>query len=144
MTFEKEARWKQLEALGATREIPTPDGEARMSAVVLQLAEPLMKKHATDLKRAKTILMLTVIAWNHSQVPPDKRALFENEWIDALGVANGTAEDRAFVSNILSSIASRRERDFPDLNNIIVDHEVVISGDSLTLNVTSAPLPKLT
>ena len=38
MTNQDETRWERLAALGVKREIPTPEGEAKMSAVVLQLA----------------------------------------------------------------------------------------------------------
>ena len=40
----KRRRWSDWRA-GVKREIPTPEGEARMSAVILQLAEPLLKQH---------------------------------------------------------------------------------------------------
>ena len=45
MAINDEERRKRLAALGAKAEIPTPEGEAKMSAVILQLAEPLMKQH---------------------------------------------------------------------------------------------------
>ena len=42
MPSKDENRWERLAALGVKREMPTPEGEAKMSAVVLQLADPLM------------------------------------------------------------------------------------------------------
>jgi hypothetical protein len=40
-------------------------------------------------------------------------------------------------------IAERRQKLFPDLRKIIVDYQVQIGGGRLTLNVSSAPIPKL-
>ena len=124
MSSKAKERWKRLEALGAKGEIPTPEGEAKMSAVITQLAGPLLKQHGTNAKRAETIISLTVAAWNKSMFPPDKQPIIEKELI-------------------MDTVAERREELFPDLRNVIVDHEVDISGDQLNLNVTSAPVPDI-
>ena len=46
MSSKAEERWQRLAAMGAKGEIPTPEGEARMSAVILEVAEPLLKQYA--------------------------------------------------------------------------------------------------
>jgi len=134
-------RWKRLEALGAKSEIPTPEGEAKMSAVITQLAEPLLKQHGTNAKRAKAIISLTIAAWNKSMLSPDKQPIIEKELIDCFIPKDGNAEDVGIVTHIMDSVADRREELFPDLRKIIVDYEVDISGGQLNLNVTSAPVP---
>ena len=55
MSSKAEERWKRLAAMGAKGEIPTPEGEARMSAVILEVAEPLIKQCAETPERAKTV-----------------------------------------------------------------------------------------
>ena len=45
MPIKDKERWERLAALGAKSEIETPEGEAKMSAVILQLAEHLIKQH---------------------------------------------------------------------------------------------------
>ena len=40
MSDKAKERWERLAALGVKREIPTPEGQAKMSAVILQLADP--------------------------------------------------------------------------------------------------------
>jgi hypothetical protein len=136
-------RWKRLEALGAKSEIPTPEGEAKMSAVINQLAEPLLKQHGTNAKRAEAIISLTVAAWNKSMFPPDKQPIIQKELIDCFIPKDGNAEDVGIVTHIMDIVADRREELFPDLRKIIVDYEVDISGDQLNLNVTSAPVPDI-
>jgi hypothetical protein len=136
-------RWKRLAALGVKREIPTPEGEAKMSAVILQLAEPLMKQHGKTAERAQAILMLTIAGWNKSMFPPDTQPLVEKDLIDAFVPKDGSAEAVGVAVEVMDIIAERRQKIFPDLRKIIVDYEVNIGGGRLTLAVSSAPIPDI-
>ena len=141
MPSRVEARQKRLAALGAKRVVDTPEDDARMSAVILQLAEPLFKKYGTTAERVETIITLTIASWNKLMFPVTKRAIVEKEIIDGFVPKDGSAEAVGMVVYIMETVAERRERLFPDLRKVIVDHDVEISGDSLNLNVTSAPIP---
>ena len=143
MSSKDTERWKRLAALGAKSEIPTPEGEARMSAVILEVAEPLIKRHGKTPERAKAVIMLVVAGWNKALLPPDKQPALEKEIIDSLVPVDGSAEAIAVAVDIMDTAAERREKLFPDLRKIIVDCEVEMSGGRLTLNVTSAPIPNL-
>ena len=143
MSQKDTERWKRLAALGAKSEIPTPEGEAKMSAVILQLAEPLMKKQGNTAEKAQAIIMLTIAGWNKSMFPPDKQPLIEKDLIDAFVPKDGSAEAVGVAVEVMDIIAERRQNLFPDLRKIIVDYEVEIRGGRLTLNVTSAPIPDL-
>jgi len=141
LSSKAKERWKRLEALGAKGEIPTPEGEAKMSAVITKLAEPLLKQHGTNAKRAEMIISLTVAAWNKSMFPLDKQPIIEKELIDCFVPKDGNAEGIGLVTQIMEAIAERREALFPDLRKVIVDYELDISGNRLNLNATSAPVP---
>ncbi len=141
MSSKAKERWERLKALGAKGEIPTPEGEAKMSAVITKLAEPLLKQHGTNAKRAETIISLTVAAWNKSMFPLDKQPIIEKELIDCFVPKDGSAESVGVITHIMDTVAERREALFPDLRKVIVDYELDISGDRLNLNVTSAPVP---
>jgi hypothetical protein len=143
MAINDEARKQRLAALGAKVEIPTPEGEAKMSAVILQLADPLMKKHGATPEQAKAIIMLTIGGWNKSMFPPDTQPLIEKDLIDAFVPKDGSAEAVGVAVEVMDIIAERRLKLFPDLRKIIVDYEVKIGGGRLTLHVTSAPIPDL-
>ena len=143
MPSKDEKRWERLAALGVKREMPTPEGEAKMSAVVLQLADPLMKQHGKTAERAQAILMLTIAGWNKSMFPPDKQPLIEKDLIDVFVPKDGSAEAVGVAVEVMDIIAERRQKLFPDLRKIIVDHEVTIAGGRLTLAVSSAPIPDL-
>jgi hypothetical protein len=141
MSSKGNERWRRLAALGAKREMPTPEGEAKMSAVILQIAEPLIKQYGKTEERAKAILMLTIAGWNKSFFPTDKQLIIEQELIDVLVPKDGNAESVGMVVRIMDFVADRRKALFPGLRKIIVDSEVEITGGRLTLNVSSAPIP---
>ena len=143
MPSTAQERWERLAALGVQREIPTPDGEAKMSAVVLQLAEPLLKQHGKTPQRAEALIMLTIAGWNKSMFPPDKQPLIEKDLIDSFVPRDGNAEDVGVAVQIMDLVLERRQQLFPDLRKIIVDYECSISGGHLTLEVRSAPIPDL-
>ena len=143
MPIKDEQRWKRLAALGTKSEIPTPEGEAKMSAVILQLADPLIKKYGNTAKRAESIIMLTIAGWNKSMFPPNKRSIVEKDLIDCFVPKDGSAEAIGVVVEVMDLVAERREKLFPDLQKVIVDYEVEIAGGRLTLNVSSARIPNL-
>jgi hypothetical protein len=112
-----------------------------MSAVILQIAEPLIKQHGKTEERAKSILMLTVAGWNKSVFPPDKQPIVEKELIDRFVPKGGSAEAVGVVVHIMDTVAEQREKLFPEVRRVIVDYEITISGGDLNLNVTSARVP---
>jgi len=63
--------------------------------------------------------------------------------IDSFVPKDGSAEAVGVALEIMDMMVERRERLVPDLRKIIVDYKCIISGDRLTLEVTSAPLPEL-
>ncbi len=143
MPNKDQKRWERLAALGVKREIPTPEGEAKMSAVILQLADPLIKQHGKTAKRAEAILMLTIAGWNKSMFPPDKQPLIEKDLIDAFVPKDGSAEAVGVAVEMMDFIAERRQEIFPDLRKIVVDYHLAIGGGRLTLHVSSAPIPNV-
>jgi hypothetical protein len=141
MPIKDQERWERLAALGVKSEIPTPEGEARMSAVIMQLAEPLLKQHGKTPQRAEAIIMLTIAGWNKSMFPPDKQPLIEKDLIDAFVPREGNAEDVGVAVQTMDLISERRQKLFPDLRKIVVDYELEIADGRLTLNISSAPIP---
>ena len=143
MPIKDKQRWKRLAALGAKREIPTPEGEAKMSAVILQLAGPLIRKYGKTAEQAEAVIMLTIAGWNKSIFPADKQPIVEKDLIDCFVPKDGSAEAVGVAIEVMDLVADQREKLFPDLQKIIVDYEAEIGGGRLTLNVTSASIPDL-
>jgi hypothetical protein len=133
----------RLKQLAGRRMVPTPEGQAKMSAIILQLAEPLLKHHGKTRERAEAIIMLAIAGWNKSMFPPDKVPLIEKDLIDCFVPKDGSAEAVGVALEFMEIVAGRRKKLFPDLHKIIVDYDLIISDGRLTLNVTSAPIPVL-
>lgn len=141
MQSKDKDRWERLAALGVKREIPTPPGEDKMSAVILQLADPLLKRHGKTEEQAKAIISLAIAGWNKSMFPLERQPAIESDLIDCFVPKDGSAEAVGVAIHLMDEVADRRAKLFPDLRKIIVDYEVIISGGNLTLNVSSAPIP---
>jgi hypothetical protein len=141
MPIKDKERWERLAALGAKSEIPTPEGEAKMSAVILQLADSMIKQHGKTAEQAEAIIMLTIAGWNKSMFPAEKQPIVEKDLIDCFVPKDGSAEAVGVAVEVMDFIAEQREKLFPDLRKIILDYEAEIGDGRLKLNVTSAPIP---
>ena len=119
MPINDKERWERLAALGAKSEIPTPEGEAKMSAVILQLAEPLIKQHGKTAERAEAIIMLTIAGWNKSMFPTNKQPIIEKDLIDCFVPRDGSAEAVGVAIEVMDLIAEQRKKLFPNLQKII-------------------------
>jgi hypothetical protein len=133
----------RLKKVAGLQMVPTPEDQARMSAIILQLAEPLLKQYGKASERAEALIMLVIAGWNKSMVPPDKLSLVEKDLIDGFVPKDGSAEAVGVALEVMELVADRRKKLFPDLRKIIVDYDLVISDGCLTLHVTSAPIPDL-
>lgn len=132
----------QDESQGIPREAPThSDEHPSMSAVILKLAEPLLKKYGTNPKRAESIIILSIAAWNKAMLPAGKQSGFEKDIIDAAVPLNGEAEAVAAAIEVMELIEDRRGQLFPDLRVVIANYDLQMSDGKLTLNVGSAPIP---
>ena len=141
MPIKDKERWERLAALGAKSEIATPEGEAKMSAVILQLADSLIKQHGKTAERAEAIIMLTIAGWNKSMFPAEKQPIIEKDLIDCFVPKDGSAEAVGLAVEVMDFVAEQREKLFPDLRKIILDYEAEFGDGRLKLDVTSAPIP---
>ena len=116
-----------------------PDG-VKMSEVILKLADPLLKKYGDDVNRMKTIISLTIIVWNKMMFPEDKQEKLQDEMIDHLTAINGDAEDVGMIVYLNDLITERKKKYFPDLKKIIISYDLSVSGDNISVNITSAPV----
>jgi hypothetical protein len=114
-----------------------------MSAVIVELAEPLLREHGKTAERAEAIIALTIAAWNKSMFPAEKQPVIEKDLIDCFVPKDGSAEAIGGALFVMETVEARRNKLFPDLRKVVVDYELDVSGGSLTLNVISAPIPAL-
>lgn len=112
-----------------------------MSAVILKVAEPLVRKYTNTPEQAKVVIELVIYGWNKSLFPLDKQAVVEKEILAQIASGGGNAEIVGAAVDIMNTAAKRRRKFFPDIRKIVVDYKVTISGDDFNLNVSSAPVP---
>ncbi len=132
------------------QEIPTegiefiepPDG-VKMSAVILKLAEPLLKQFDDNDKRTKAIISLTIFEWNRLMLPEGEREKFQDEMLDTLLPDGGDVDMIGSLLHISDLIADRKKKYFPDLKKWIVDYELILSDGDITLNISSALMEDL-
>jgi hypothetical protein len=101
------SRRERLAALGVKSEISTPDGEAKMSAVILQVVEPLLKQHGKTAERAKAIISLAIAGWNKSMFPVEQQPAIEADLIDCFVPKDGSAEAVGAAINVMDFVADR-------------------------------------
>jgi hypothetical protein len=117
----------------------SPDG-VKMSAVILKLAEPLLKKYGDIDKRIKTIISLTIFERNRLMLPESEREKFQDEMINTLLPPDEEAETVGSILYLSDLIAERQKKYFPDIKKIIVDYKLFVSDGNITLNISSAPI----
>jgi len=122
-----------------TKLIEPPDG-IQMSAVILKLAEPLLKKYGDNEKKVKTIISLTMIEWNKLLSQKEEQDNLEDSIINALVPSDGDAEDIGSLLYIKDLIAERKNKYFPDLKKIIVGYDLNVAYGNITLNISSMPI----
>ena len=115
--------------------------ELKASAVILTLAEPLLKRLGKNYKRQQAIIALTVAAWNLGMLPEKERAAAEKEVINMLVPPDGEAMDVAAIIELMEIVEERRREIFPNLRMIVADYDFQVSESGMTLNVGSAPIP---
>ena len=116
----------------------SPDG-VKMSEVILNLADPLLKQFGDNDKRIKTIISLTIFEWNRLMLPEDEREKFQNEMFDKLLPPGDDADMIGSILNINQLIAERQKKYFLDIKKIIFVYELIVADGNITLNISSAP-----
>src|SRR5262245_51720587 len=92
MQSHDKSRQERLAALGFKSEISTPPGEPKMSAVILQLVEPLLQQHGKTPERAKAIISVAVAGWNKSMFSVEHQPAVETDLIDCFVPKDGSAK----------------------------------------------------
>ena len=140
MAIKGKEWWQELVALEGKNVIPTPEDEAKMSEVILELADPLLDGDITNAKQVDFIIQLTIVAWNKGMFSADRQTALEKQIIDTLVPPNGDAEMVATVVEALDIVDERRKKLFPNLRRVVVSYDLHVSKGKIALNVAFAPL----
>ena len=136
--MSKKKRKKTQKGTHKQQPKPTQQGGMKISEAILRINEPLRNRYQEPHK-IETIIFLTVMAWNISLFKGEERTELQEKILEKLPQDFG-GEDVAILFDNLEMLIERKEKEFPDIREYIIDHQVSFSGNSFTLNVTAAPI----
>ncbi len=114
--------------------------QPRMSAVILELAEPLLKRYGNTPKLRQNVVTLTIAAWNKAVLPLNMQEGFDEKVLQTLGPIGDSKDGREVIAYTMNLIAEQRKKLYPHLRKYIVDFEIGEVEGRVSLNVASADL----
>ncbi len=119
--------------------IDPPDG-VKMSAVILKLADPLLKKYWNDDKKIEALIALVIFEWNKLMSPIEEQESIEDSILNAIVPPDGNAEDIGSLLYVSNLIAERKKQYFPQIKKFIAEYDLRVANGNITLNITSIPI----
>lgn len=117
---------------------PMPEGEMKMSWVILKLIKPYFLTCKGMESRLRMLIDLAVVAWNMGFLSREEQTMLQGKWIDTFPVSLD-AQDVASLFYMFETLLERQKTMFPDIKNIILAHIVRFRDGQLFLEVSSAP-----
>ncbi len=111
----------------------TAPGEIRMSEVIAEFAEPLLKQ-AHDEKTHEIAILMAVACWNLSLMPEDQH---EKEIMDLLPKISTSERDKKDAEDIVRLFLDRKRTLFLHIIKLVVSHDVQFINGQMRLNVVS-------
>ncbi len=136
--FKKQKKTKTQKAVTSNN---TKTPEIKVSEAVLDVCKPFLIRHKEP-RRMETIASIGVLAWNISFIPKEEQAHIQKKILDTLS-EKFSREDTAVLSDIIKMSIERKENIYPHIRMHIVNHELSFSNNTLTLDVTAAPVPEI-
>ena len=114
--------------------VMNPEGELKMSEVLLKFVEPLLEFNKED-DNFKTIIGISIAAWNLSLLPEDRQEEAKKEFIE--GFVNLVPEVYDASVQIVEMLIERKKTEFADIKRFIKDYEIVNTEYGPRINVAS-------
>jgi hypothetical protein len=111
-----------------------------MSAVILKLADPLLKKYWNDDKKIEALIALVIFEWNKLMSPIEEQESIEDSILNAIVPPDGNAEDIGSLLYVSNLIAERKKQYFPQIKKFIAEYDLRVANGNITLNITSIPI----
>ena len=118
-----------------------PD-KTKVSAAILKMAEPYIKKYWGNENRVRQIIFLAITIWNMSFLPLEKQNELQEKWIDNSLPEDCDAQDVAVMLRVFENIQDRKNDLFPGIRTFIMGYDIRIDSENIHLDISSAPLDK--
>lgn len=112
--------------------------DIKISEAILRLSEPLRQRYR-EIHRIQTIISITVMAWNISLFPKYEQDHVQKMLLDSLP-KEISGENVAVLLECIDTLIERKKTYYPNVNEYIVNYNMLISGDTLSLTVESGTM----
>jgi len=139
---------QKLEADGAVKASAFTMGVAakrygvKLSEALLEVCQPLLDTAEGNPDRIRKCMMLGIMGWNLACVPDSP----VDDVVSKLAASAGSGPDAKEAVRMLRAtiehIKARKLELYPDINMLIMEHEVVFRGSSMQVNVAGAEVPE--
>ncbi|RUS93945.1 hypothetical protein DSM106972_094820 [Dulcicalothrix desertica PCC 7102] len=116
--------------------IVEPEGYEKMSDVLLQFLKPYLNAGKT-LKEYKSLVMLGIIAWNASIMPPEKQEEAVSIQLPKI-VAKMPKNIRSDMTSVINELMERKQKHFNEIKRLILEYTVEQQGEGFNLSVVSS------
>lgn len=106
----------------------------KMSDIILEFAEPLLKEAGDDLKAMDSAISFAVTVWNMSLLPKDMET---KAFQDILGIIGDCRDMRNEGENIVKILLDRKAKLYPGNKRYIINYEFGMRNGKPWLNVAS-------
>ena len=110
----------------------------KISEAILNISESLRARFKAE-TRVQTIISLTIMAWNISLFPPKEQEGMRKKILEKLKLQIDRL-DNDVLSETLDMLINRKNTLYPDIKESILEYDVKITSDNLTLSVKTAPV----
>lgn len=114
----------------------------KMSAVILDLVAPPLKKYWGNENRVRGLISLAVAAWNMSFLSNEEQMAFQEKWIIEAFPKDSDAKDVAMMLSFFGELQKRQRKLFPGIRSFIMAHDLEIDNNNIHLHVSSVPIDR--
>ena len=125
------------DALGETKFEIDPEGQDKMSEVMLEFVAPYIESLDTE-EAYRRLFTVALIAWNASFLPDQQRKGYVDKVLDA-GIP--TVETREGLKAIVDVLVARKDAHFSDYTRKLVAFDVRDAGNEFRVSVASTKGP---
>lgn len=109
-----------------------PEGEVKMSEVILDFVAPYMAELETD-EESRKLIGVAVIAWNIALLPEEERAVAVDKLLDQATFASISSDLKPFIYELVE----RKNTYFADIERFILNYQTVDTGEGMHLTIAS-------
>ena len=139
-TQDKLARLKRKTRMLLSQDIefdPTPENEAKISSMLVELVEPYHSSLQT-LEQYRALLMVGTFAWNSSSLPDTQQQELINEFMQE--IESFSLAIRNDLVSLMQNLIVRKRMLFPEYRRLIISFDVQSAQQGYFVSVTSSEM----